>query len=171
MVEAEPPEHVENGAQVIDREAGVTYRATIARTSRSAAHLTSLQIDVPPGARIDGRFLASVPTERIAQAVAQYLDAAAESGPGDLVILPPAAVRGRGFVPDLDELAARYRDPSRTRADVVAEYESEFGVSRATVDRWISKAREAGLIPAAQTGRPSKKQTPGGDRQPGRPSK
>lgn len=92
----------------------------------------------------------------IADAVAQYLDAAAEAKAGDLVILPPRAVQGRGFVPDLDELAVKFREPGTKRADVVNEYVAKYDVSRATVDRWIAKARSAGLIPEAATGRPRK---------------
>lgn len=159
LVEPEDPAYVDHGASVFDQVSGVVYRATITRKGRNP-YLSSLQIDAPSGGKIDGRFLASVPAERIADAVAKYLDAKADHDPDAWLILPPGAVKGRGFVPDLDELAQRFRDSKRS--DLVAEYTAEHGVSRSTVDRWISKAREAGLIPEATTGRPRKLQTPGG---------
>lgn len=160
LVEPEDPAHVLDGGAVTDLATGVTYRATIAHKGRNP-YLSSLQIDAPEGVKIDSRFLASVPTDRLADAVAQYLDAATDAGAGDLVILPPQAVQGRGFVPDLEELAAKFQEPGRKRAEVVDEYGAEYGVRRATVYRWISKARDAGLIPEATTGRPRK--SPGGN--------
>ncbi len=143
----------DKGAQIIDMASRVTYRVTVERRGRNV-YLSSLHIDAPPGVKVDSRFLSQVPTGRLAEAADQYLRAAAESGPGHIVILPPEAVAGRGFVPDLDELAARLRETSRI--ELVAAYQEEYGVSRSTVDRWIRAARDAGLIEEAETGRPRK---------------
>lgn len=152
---------VEQGAEIHDRASGLTFRVTVDR-SRPTPVLTSFQVEPPEGEAVNARLLAGVPFDRLATAAAQYLTEREARGGGVLVILP-AGVEGRGFVPDLAVLGDEMTKQGRTRAEIVAEYTARYGVSRTTVDRWIAQAREEGhLPPSGRRKRRTTKTTDGG---------
>ena len=146
------------GAKITDRDTGITYRATIG-IGRGGPWLTTLSIDAG-GQRINSTLLARVPTQALAEAVAEHLREQEQTG-AEIVV--SQVNRVLGDVPDLRELAEQY--PKQKRVDLAALY----GVSTSTLDRWVAEARRRGHLPPATTGRPRKPQTSGGTSRTGQP--
>lgn len=161
---------LERGVMIEDQARGITYRVTVDRTGRNP-QLTSLEIDFTGGsrARIDQKLLEQVPLDFIRKEAARYLDEYDQLGPGEVIIPSPEGdpdVRAHGDVPDLAELARLYNEVGR--AGVINHYRERYAdptLSRATIDRWIKAARQAGhLDPPARkttTQTTGRKQRPG----------
>lgn len=150
------------GAQITDRDTGITYRATVG-TGRGGPWLTYLSIlTATPDQRINPTLLARVPTRALAEAVAAHLREQEQTGSQ---IVVSQINRVPGDMPDMRELAEQYG--KHKRVDLAALY----GVSPSTLDRWIAEARRRGHLPPATTGRPRNPETPGGKSSPGRERK
>ncbi len=91
--------------------------------------------------------------QRIAEQVALQLaaDEATERAHGEGAFdLTTRARRGPQDPPDLQEVASRVH-AGETRQPLAALY----GVSVYAVDKWLGRARRAGLLPPPKTGRPA----------------
>lgn len=147
LTEQPDPEYEQQGATIRDESAGVTYNVTITRRGNNA-YVSSLNIE-PDSGQLTADQLRKVNVDLLADAVRQYLDQAAELEPDEVLIFRPGAVRLRGETPDLAELAEQIESGKR-----LEDLEKHYGVSRATVSRWVRQARDEGRLPPAATGRP-----------------
>lgn len=152
-----PDEDRLQGVEVTDPD-GITYRCLVETPERGGPYLTRL--DVVPARksqRVNRRFLANVDTDLLARMAADFLARFTDRGPARVVFTPQTAPRaGRGNTPDLQQLADRYNEPGMTPGKLREELADEYGVSAATVGRWLTRARERGYLEEATTGRPPK---------------
>lgn len=149
----EPPdEHGDDAATIYDESTETEYRVTVARKGKGDPYLTSLRVIAPHGGKVTRGMLADADPAALALAAQQYVDRARVK-PDEWVVVQPRELRPvRGELPDLAALADRV-----TGGATLAALTDEYGVSRATVSRWIAAAREAGHLPPATTGRGNRK--------------
>lgn len=147
------------GARIDDHDKGLTYEATIGQGD-GQVWLESLTIIANrPGQRIDHALLNGIPTKRIAEQVQLHLaeQQALREQTGSrraFVIGQESPVVGRTEPPTMDELAELV-----TAGETRGSLAKLFGVSPSAVDNWLGKARRAGVIKPATTGRPRRPQT------------
>lgn len=142
----EPPDEPEENdgdraALIFDEQSGVSYRVTVERIGEGDPYLTSLRVIPPEGQRVTVAMLREVDPAALAAAAQQYRDNAA-GAPNEYVVVQPTGLRpARGELPHLPTLAGKV-----TGGATLAMLQEEYGVSRATVARWIKAAREAGHL-------------------------
>ncbi|QGF22430.1 hypothetical protein [Raineyella fluvialis] len=136
--------HWHYGAEIRDRDRGVTYRATVGQDAR----LDYLSVEVA-GDQIDQNSLRRLPTERIRRVTASLANVTKRGRVAFILAGEPSSGTEpveegqRGDKPPLSEVAHRMLTLGEGRHELAAHY----GRNVRTVDNWIREARVKRLIP------------------------
>ncbi len=147
------------GAEIIDLDRGLVYRATTVATPQGPK-VRSIEVRTQGDRPLTPALVRATPLQAIADEVAVLAAARQSASPTTLIVDDGTGPAGglelpsdTDGVPTSEEVAALLR-AGETRRTIAARYER----SVTAVDKWIGRARRErpDLMPPKRTGRPSK---------------